>query len=129
MENFGRQLVAELAPYFITFIVTVVSLFLTLAVTWLKNRIQSEKAEKAIDIAESAVYDVVQHMEQTVRPMLSDGKLDDQERQLIKARALSRVKETLGPQIIKALTLVTNDVEKYLETKLEAAVHNTKNSK
>jgi len=126
MEEFVRQIIAAVAPYFITFVVTMVGLVLTMVTAWLKNKIKSEKADNAISMVEDAVYDVVQHMEQTVRPMLSDGKLSDQERQLIKTKALKRLKENLSPQVVKALQMVTGDMEKYLETKMEATIHRLK---
>ena len=115
-----------MAPYLITFIVAVISLFLSVAVSWLKQKVKSEQANNAIDIVTDAVYDVVHHMEQTVRPMLSDGKLDDQEKQIIKQKALGRLKEGLSPQVLKALQMVTADVEKFLESKLESTVYRLK---
>lgn len=79
------------------------------------------------DAVLTAVKDLQQTVVAEVKAASADGKIDDVERERIKSAALANVKSYLGPKglavLAELLGLSEDTLERYLGSRIEAAVH------
>lgn len=104
----------------------ILSAGLTYSAQFLRQRIKSEAANRAISSVENIVQAAVLEAQQTVVDNLKElngGKLTDEEKVQIKSSVLAAVKARLTEETINELRGITADVEGYLTSLIESHVH------
>lgn len=97
----------------------------------IRSKVANEYLRGALVRLDDAVLTAVKELQQTVvaevKAASADGKIDDVERQRIKEVALANVKSYLGPKglavLAELLGLSGDTLERYLGSRIEAAVH------
>mgnify|MGYP000501119286 CR=1 FL=1 len=123
---FTQQLLGIILPALLTLIAAMVSIGLKYVIQWLNTKVKNDELKSAIEMLSDVTWDVVNEMEQTVRPMLSDGKLTKEEQARIKRAAIDKVNNVLAPTVKKSLEKTVGNMEKMIETKIEAYVKTMK---
>jgi len=126
---FMQQILGIVLPALLALIAALVSVGLKFVIQWLNTKIKNDEISGALGLLTDAVQDVVNEMEQTVRPMLSDGKLSMEEQARIKRAAIDKVDKILAPSAKKALDKAVGNLEQLIETKIEATVKTMKEKK
>jgi len=97
----------------------------------IRSKVANEYLRGTLVRLDNAVLTAVKELQQTVvaevKAASADGKIDDVERQRIKDAALANVKSYLGPKglavLAELLGLSGDTLERYLGSRIEAAVH------
>lgn len=117
------ELWEAIRPELLSFVVTLLGLFLTLAVNSLRRKFDNDTAGAILDQVEKAASLVVRELEQTMVPevkaALEDGKLTKEEADKLKAIAIERVQAHVGKKVPVALIV----------SAIEAAVHKLKSDR
>ena len=122
-----EQIVMEvLLPIIATIATALVPILLNAGARYLKTKTDNEKVHAALDQFNDLVYTTVMELEQTVRVALSDGKLTQEEKDKIKAIAMSKVKGQLPEFMGNQLKTVVHDLDDYISSKIEAYVSEMK---
>lgn len=101
---------------------------------WLKAKTKNEYLSGALVRLNDAVFSAVKEVEQTVvgaiRRAKADGKITDEEKAEIKAKAIAAVKSYLGAkgllELAKVLGLDGAALDALIGAKIEGAVHDMK---
>ena len=104
------------------------------ACTWLcvaikqhiERSIKTKNIRNALFHLDATIQTVIAEMEQTVRPMLSDGKLSKEEAQKIKEMAIERVKAILDKNAKEILMAMVDDFSGLIGSKIEKEIHEEK---
>lgn len=107
-------------------VVAIIGLGVTYATAWIRHRFKNEKLADAAEQIGKAVMISVKEAEQTIRPMLKDGKLDDQEKAGIRTTVIGNAKKRITPAALKILEDSVSDFNDYMNSQVEAAVHDLK---
>ncbi len=98
--------------------------------THLKSKTAAELLENALWRLDDVVTRVVQKIEQTtageLRQAVKDGKVDRKELLALSKQAYREIVETLGAGTINILEGGLGDLRKYIESSIEAKVHEVK---
>jgi uncharacterized membrane protein YebE (DUF533 family) len=94
-----------------------------LAIRWIHNRTKNERAQAAVTaIGDVTTATVARLNQQVVNALKNDGKFDEAEKAQIKQVALKSINEQLRPEVRKAAGGFLDDLDAYIDSKLEEAV-------
>ena len=103
----------------------------TLFVRWInrrtKNDTLNEYTSMLVFYAQKAVMSVAQAEADVLKAAASDGKLTGAEKQRMKDTAMRTLKDMAPDAILKFMSRANSDVDKLLETLVEAEVHEKNN--
>lgn len=89
-------------------------------------KVKDTNVKNAIDTAENCVTTVVSELTQTtvesLKKQSADGKLTPEDAAKIKADAVTKVQELLNDDVQQTINTVFGDAEKWVSSKIEAAV-------
>jgi len=92
---------------------------------FIKAKVDHEAAEKILlQLSEAAFGAVasVQHLADTMKEAASDGKLSDDEVDVLKDKALGLLKDNLGPKLLAELEEIYGELDPTLNQAIEAAL-------
>ena len=89
---------------------------------YIANKTKNENLIVAFDTLAEIIDTTVKDLEQTFKAAAADGKFTDDEKRVIKAKALGMVDKQL-PEFVKSQIAVgVNDLQGYVDSKIEAIV-------
>lgn len=119
-----------LIPALITALGIVITALANNIAGYLKQKANSNLLNRYIDVLTDIVVDVVQSLNQTtvedLKSAAADGKLTDEEINMISAKALDTVKTILGARGLEVLKIAFEDVDSLIASKIERAVREVK---
>lgn len=118
----GEGILSEILPLVGTIVVALLGWGLTELTRWVRAKTGNEKLVTAMEQLGFAVMVSVKEIEQNARPMLADGKLSDEEKQKLKAMAISKVRERLTPALTKQLKKNLVDLNEWIGGQVESEV-------
>lgn len=118
----GEEIIKEILPIVGTIVVALVGWGLTELTRWIRAKTGNERLANAMDQLGMAVMVSVRELEQTARPLLSDGKLTDSEKARLKAKAIETVRSRLTPAMTKELKKNLVDLNEWIGGQVEAEV-------
>lgn len=130
MNFWNDQLLGQILTILIPILATAVGGVITAlgarAVSVLKERSDTRKFDKYLDILNETIQDVVISLNQStvniIKEAAADGKLTEEEKQLIFQTAKDDIYGILGPKGIQILQTVYDDLEGLIKHKIEANV-------
>ncbi len=95
-------------------------------VRWISARTKNEKLTQYAELlsfyAQKTVTSVAQTQADVMKKAAADGKINDEEKQELKAAAIKRLREILPDAILAFQKKANSDVDALLDTLVEAAV-------
>ena len=129
-EALMAQLVSELIPVLVPIISGLISWGLVEFSKYMRTKTKNESANDAITHVTETISTVVTELEQTMVPAMKerakDGKLDEVDRQALKAIAIEKVSSQIPDKMQKLTGLFVNSFEKFISSKIEKAVSDLK---
>lgn len=120
------QILTILIPILATAVGGVITALGTRCVSYLKEKINSHKFNKYLDILNNTIQDVVVGLNQStvniIKEAAADGKLTEEEKKQIFETAKLDIYGILGPKGIEVLQAVYNDLDELIRYKIEATV-------
>jgi len=125
-----EQLITDvLLPIIATIATAAVPILIKFGVDYLKAKTSNEKVHSALNQLNDLVVTTVKELEQTTRAALSDGKLTQEEKDKIKAIAMTKIKGQVPKYLGDQLQVAVTDLSEYISSKIEAAVNEINASK
>lgn len=116
----------DLQPILASLLLALLSWGATELTRWVRSKTKNERVAAATEILSRTVVDTVKELEQTVRPMLSDGRLSPEEGNAIKTRARDLINSKLTPVTLDLVKSNVGDLETWISGKIEASVYDMK---
>lgn len=121
----------ELTDILLQCVYALISLVLFFVMRVINHSVKNEKVKGALFRLSEAVVEVVKRLSQQIaedyKRANKDGVLTDDEKAYIKARAMTLVKEYIGPkgvaELLKILGLDSKGFESVVSTKIESAIY------
>lgn len=108
----------------------VISKFLNTKKSSVLSSIENEQIRTYVDLLLTTVEDTVNSLNQTMvdglKAQSSDGKLTEDEAKLVKDTAVATVLDSFSENTKAILSMVFDDLEKYVDTLVESAVKKAK---
>ena len=120
------QILTILIPILATAVGGVITALGARCVSYLKEKVNSHKFNKYLDILNDTVQDVVVGLNQStvnvIKEAAADGKLTEEEKKRIFETAKLDIYGILGPKGLEVLQAVYNDLDELIKCKIEATV-------
>jgi len=129
MDTIYQEILKILIPSILTLITSFVGYALILMRRWIENKLHLEHSSNSFQLMDKIVEAVVNDLEQTVRPMLSDGKLSKVEQLKLKELALERSRKLIAPEIKDLLLTKITNLDEYLSSRIEYEILKNKPNK
>ena len=121
-----ETILVSLIPEIFSILMVIVAIGTTYGIQFLKKKVKNEEIREALNVVSEVTGTIVGSLNQTMaKPMreaASDGKLKDEEKLVLKTRAIAEVKAILGAEIPKILKKRVPDLEKLISHNVEANV-------
>lgn len=121
-----EEILKTVAPY----IVTVVGLLCSWGVYELNQYIRAKTKNESIVSAIATLGEItkttVKGLAQTTQGSLADGKFTKEEGAVLKKQAVDSIKAQITPALDKQLSTAVNNLENFVDSKIEAAVMDVK---
>lgn len=128
--NLGKSLIESLLYLGVTVLTTFAIIYIRKYANVLVDKINNEDAEKYIRLAEQTIIDVVMATNQTfVDIRKAEGTFDQDAWTIAFEKTKGNILAILTETQKKAIEEVYGDLDKWLETKIEATVLEVKNNK
>jgi dGTP triphosphohydrolase len=121
-----EEVIEQLQPILATLLIAVLTWGATELTKWIRNKTQSERVASATDEVTRAIIDSVKEIEQTMRPMLTDGELSASEKLKLKEAAMKSINNKVRPEVLKVVGKNVQDMTAWLNSKVEATVLDVK---
>jgi len=129
MEPFSASaFFAVVAPYLVTIVVALIGWGLTELTRFIRSKTNNERIIGVMSVIRELVDGTVADLENTVRPMLSDGRLSKEEAAELKSTAVLRVRSQLPKMVENQSKLFTDDVLAYINDQVEQSVTEIRNN-
>lgn len=124
------QLLAGVVTLVVTFLGVQGTKFLTAKMNQVKELTKNQTVKNALESIEGTVADVVYYMKTTmvdqIKEKSADGKLTKEEIQEILVSAKNRISSIVKEDSLEILSATVNDVDAWLDNKIEKHVELTK---
>jgi hypothetical protein len=118
----GEDILKEILPLVGTIVVALIGWGLTELTRWIRAKTGNERLGSAMEQLSLAVMISVKEIEQNARPLLSDGKLTDEEKQKLKNMAIEKIKSRLTPTMTKELSKNLVDLNEWIGAQVDGEV-------
>lgn len=127
-DHFLKDVLNVVAPLALTAITGIVAVLAQQFRKWVNKKVSNDALRTSLLHIDDVVQSVVHDLELTVRPALTEGKLTEEHKKLIKEMAIKRISELLLPETKKAFSAAGLELEKFLSAKIESVLFKIKNS-
>lgn len=124
-----ETLISTLTPILTSIVIGLIGWGLTELSKYIRQKTKNERLTAAFDAIAEAAFVSVQELEQTARPLLKDGKLDEEDKATLKAQAIDKVKSRISPAILKEAEKNLMDVDDWIGGQVEATVFQANRTK
>jgi hypothetical protein len=124
-----EELIKTLGPILVGVVTLLASWGLAELSRYVRTKTKNEQALGAMDAFSEIVKTTVFDLAQTATGSLKDGRFTPAEGAKIKQEAVDKIKSQITPALEKQLSSAVADLEKFLNSKVEAEVLNSKMAK
>lgn len=132
MKVFIDAFITAFTPVLIDFIIALVGILFALLLGKLRKIAALENVTDALEALEDAIIKTVYSNQQVLvddlKAAAADGKLTPDEVAMLQARTLEKVKNSVGPSVIKCVLAAGIDLDNYILDTAEAVIHEIKTS-
>ena len=121
-----EELVKVLAPILVTVVGGVTTWILAELSRWIRTKTKNENALAAIEDIVALVRTTVSEVGQTVQAAAADGKFTPEERNEMKALAMSKAKAQIPPVVERNAIRMINTVDDFIAARIEREVAKAK---
>lgn len=125
-----EELMIKLGITLIPIIGTLIAGLVSIFISWLRNKINTEKYGKYLDWAEQIIHNVVYDLQQSIvddlKEASEDGKLTSKEAESIKSLAIEKIKNQIPSYILEYLSKGFSDVDDMIGSYIEKTVYEMK---
>lgn len=125
-----ESILEKIIPIIMGAITTFVLPLLAAISTRYIRRIKNERLRESLDHVRDVAFDTVQSIMQTqdisIKKFMNDGKLDEDEKRILKQMAIDNIISSATNESVKYLQRRKVDLGKYLDTLVESTVYEVK---